>query len=478
MNTATSAAVNWRQTGLSHFLRALRQWWPILLLTMTASTTAAEVDARGPRIAALLRGLHERGVFNGAVIVAEKGRVLHEAGYGPANAAAGRNFTPDTPADGASLAKTFSAAAVVLLQEEGRLTLDDTVRRHLPEFPYAEVKIRHLLAHSNGLPDYDWLDQAAPKDSVRTNQVQLRLLAERRPELSMKPGHGFAYSNLGYDLLAMVIERVSGRTYAAFLDERFFRRLAMTSAFLRPARLADWSGVRTVGYKAGAAGLTPFDVFDNEGFHGGCNWYFSARDLHRWNQAFFPPAATLGEKPLRAGLVSATLDDGRRTGIGLLSWYSSPDGTRHWYSGDHQAFYSVAYRDAAAGRSIVFMTNNAMPQWLRPRLVAALGELLDGRESAACPAPEIREFKADGRAALAGAYAVEKLGLVALEMSAERAFCRVNDGVAYEMFLTAAGVHYVPGLDAWIWFDRAGEASLRWATVLGESRGLRQHAAP
>lgn len=445
---------------------------------MTAVASAAEADPRGPRLAALLRGLHDRGLLNGAVVVAEEGRVIYEAGFGPANVAAGRDFTPDTPVDGASLAKMFTAAAILLLQEEGRLSLDDGVQRHLPPFPYAEVKIRHLLAHSNGLPDYNYFDQIVPKDSVRTNQVHLQVLAERRPALTMRPGHGFAYSNLGYDLAAMVIERVSGWIYAEFLGERFFRRAALTSVFVRPARLADWRGVRTAGYQAGPDGLALFDALDNEGFYGGSNLYLSTRDLHRWNQAFLPPGALPGKNAPGPGLATATLDDGRRTGISLLSWYASPEGTRHWYSGDWQAFYAVAYRDVPARRSISFMTNNAMPQWLRPRLVAALVELLEGREQAACPAPAIREFKADSRAALAGVYAVEKLGQVSLELSAERAFCRVNDGLNYEMFMTAAGVHYVPGLDVWIWFDRAGEAALRWATVLGESRGLRQQAAP
>ena len=114
--------------------------------------------------------LHARGLFAGAVVLGRGEEELYARGFGPANRAAGVPFTPDTPADGASIAKTLTAAAVFMLVDEGRVRLDDPVTTYVPEYPHPDTRVRDLLSHSSGLPEieYDFLEGLVPKDSVKT----------------------------------------------------------------------------------------------------------------------------------------------------------------------------------------------------------------------------------------------------------------------------------------------------------------------
>jgi len=167
------------------------------------------------------------------------------------------------PSDGGSLAKTFTAAGIWWLVQEGRIKLDAPVTQYVSEYPHAHTTVRHLLSHSNGLPGYyEFFDPYFEKDEVRTTQALLRVVAKQAPAPSFPPGTRLEYSNLGFDAAALVIESVTGQSYETFLKERFFSRLGMSNTFARSARLADWKGVRTLGYRWRDAARQPFDVFD------------------------------------------------------------------------------------------------------------------------------------------------------------------------------------------------------------------------
>jgi CubicO group peptidase (beta-lactamase class C family) len=121
--------------------------------------------------------LHERGLFNGAVVVGSDDEILYGHGFGLANVAAGVRFTPNTPSYGASMGKTLTAAAVLMLHEDGEIDLDDSVTKHLPEFPYPEVTVRHLISHSSGLhADGPYFFFLAPDADKLTNELLLDLL--------------------------------------------------------------------------------------------------------------------------------------------------------------------------------------------------------------------------------------------------------------------------------------------------------------
>jgi CubicO group peptidase (beta-lactamase class C family) len=397
--------------------------------------------ASRPQIAeqldALFADLHARGLFEGAVVVSGRGGVLFEKGYGYADAARQVPFTPDTPADGASLAKTFTAALLLALHDEGVLQLDDRAQKYLPELPYAEVTLRHLVSHSSGLAfDYDYFDAHLPRDQVRTTEMLLDVVAAQKPPLASTPGTAFEYSSFGYDLAALAAARALRTTYGALLAERYFRPLGLTSAFLRPGRLSEFPGTRTLGYRGTGAQRELHDVFDLEAFHGGSNIYFSARDLDRWNRSFFSAKgvqrpATIGNSP---------------SGLTLGSWYRDGD-SRFWYSGHLQAFHNEVFRDTATQESIVYVSNNTMEPWLQKAIVRAVRAVLRGEEVRSLVAPAVVAVTKDERAALAGRWLLRDGEEVVITAAAENRFSVTRDGVAYRIVPIGPSMFYVPGLD-------------------------------
>ena len=427
-------------------------------IALAGCTTLPPSRAVAERADALMRDLVQRNLFQGAVVLGRGGHVDYAAGFGLADVERRIPFTPDTPTDGGSIAKTFTAAAMLLLAKEGRIDLDATVRTLLPEFPHAATRLRHLLAHSAGLPDYDWLDARATAGEVRTNAIQLALVARDAPAPRFLPGSAFAYDNVAYDVAAMVIERRTGSTYAEFVAQRFLRPLGL-AAFVRPARFADWNGARTRGWRRTPAGWKDHDAFDLEGFHGGGNLYLSARDLHRWAAGY---GQTVGAATLRDAIAPAQLDDGRSTGLSLGSWYVSADGQRRYYTGMHNGFHNFAYADDARGLAVAFVANDAPPAWLQPALARALVAIAEGREPERLAPPAPAPAAPDP----SGSYRITGVGDLAARQDGKRVWVRLH-AVEYEAFRIGGGTHYVPGLDAYLRFTTAetGPVTVSWSSV-------------
>jgi len=428
-------------------------------------------DARGAALERYFRGLQAHDGFSGAVVVSEQGSVVYAHAFGLADRERQAAFTLATPVDGASLTKTFTAAAILALVADGRIHLDDPARPLLPELPW-DLTLRQLVTHSNGLPDYDWFEPYLGTGEIRTNERHLAILRDRRPAPRLTPGASFEYSNLGFDAAAVVVERVTRGTFEAFLRDRFFRPLGMTDSFIRPARLSAFEGTRTRGYRRRGGAVVLFDAFDLEGFYGGGNLYTSARDLARWNEAWIdqPP---LDAATLAVGLTPAVLGEGT-SALTLLNLYSSPDRTRFWYHGHHQGFHDTIWRDLPRRRSVVFVSNSAIGGDLQAGLVPAVVAILDGRHPG--PAPSWKPLAAADLEAVTGRWSVDGVGEVEIARDGDFLRLRHVTGVRYRLFRTEPAVFYAPGLDAWIGFDRDARgrvAALVWRTVLGSALGRR-----
>jgi CubicO group peptidase (beta-lactamase class C family) len=408
----------------------------------------------------LMRELVARQRFQGAVVIGRGERIDYAAGFGFADIERRVPFTPDTPTDGASIAKTFTAAALLMLAQERRVDLEAPVASRVPGYPHAATRVRHLLAHSAGLNDYDWLDPPrSPAGEPRTNASHMALVARDLPQPNFPPGSAFTYDNVAYDMAAMVAERASGQDYASLMAQRFFQPLGLDATFVRPARFADWQGVRTRGYRRTAEGWKDHDAYDLEGFHGAANIYPSARDLQRWMAGY---RRVVGDSVYRAAMAPARLDDGRATGISLGSWFVSADGTRRYYTGHHNGFFNLGYADDARDLFIAWVANDAPPSWLQAGLTRALVAVAEGREPERLVAPPLADPDVDP----AGTYRVPEVGDVAVQRDGKllRVLWR---GVAYQGFPVARGVHYVPGIDAYVRFAAApgGGVTMAWDSV-------------
>jgi CubicO group peptidase (beta-lactamase class C family) len=184
--------------------------------------------------------------FSGAVLVAQGGRVLLKCGFGPANRELNVCNKPGTSFGIASLTKQFTASAIMLLQERGKLRVSDPVANFIPNWPAAwkDVTIHHLLTHTSGIPD---LDLGAERDEILNSDDPLRILDRLREKSpAFAPGEKMAYSNLGYVLLGCIVEKASGQRYADFFHDNIFAPLKMSST--RMENFSEIVADRAAGY--------------------------------------------------------------------------------------------------------------------------------------------------------------------------------------------------------------------------------------
>ena len=182
----------------------------------------------------MARESHEKGGFNGAWLYAEKGGIVSKGVCGFRDPEETKPITEDTIFQLASVSKNFTAAAVMLLVREGKLSLEDEITHCFPEIPYPGVTVRHLLTHTSGIPDYfddaDWFIRIWKEEKrVPGNDEILRFLRETKAKPYFAPGEGLHYSNTGYNLLALLVERLSGVPYEEFLQKNIFDPAGMGS---------------------------------------------------------------------------------------------------------------------------------------------------------------------------------------------------------------------------------------------------------
>jgi CubicO group peptidase (beta-lactamase class C family) len=207
-------------------------------LTSTQMSAALndEKQQKSNKITELMNQLYQGNQFNGSVLVIDKGEVIFHKAFGWAHFERKDTMTTTTPVRLASVSKQFTSMAVMILKEQGKLNYDDDVRRYLPNLPYEGITIRDLLRHSSGLPDYFGIGYSIlkyfPEGKVINNQDLLEYFAVKKPALHFKPGKKASYSNTGFVFLALIIEKVSKMSYAAFLQKHIFEPADLKNAFV------------------------------------------------------------------------------------------------------------------------------------------------------------------------------------------------------------------------------------------------------
>ncbi len=294
-----------------------------------------------------------------AVAVVHSGQVIHRAGYGLASREWGIPVAPDTVFGLASLTKPFTAMAVLRLVAEGRLDLAQPVTAYLPDYPATgdAVTIAHLLSHTSGIPNFitqldDFWDRHAPVDHSR---AELLALFADRP-LEFAPGSRYSYSNSGYCLLGMIIEAVTGSTYAAFVENTLLAPLGMDGAhyFDRTCVIPHLAG-RYLRGDDGTYQLPPYVSPTLLSSAGGLA--ASVDDLIAWDAAL--RARTLLPPDLHEQMWSPVrLTDGRTEGYGFgwgLSHYRGRRVVHH--AGGIPGYSSFYGRFVDDGLALIVLTN-------------------------------------------------------------------------------------------------------------------------
>jgi len=275
----------WRQT--SKAIAAV-----LLLSSIGGVGYAANSDEKsGAAVDEVFSDLTKQGSPGCALAVYRDGKIIYTKGYGLANIEENVAITPQSVFDIGSTSKQFTAASILLLEKQGKLSATDDVRKYIPELPsYGQkITILHLLNHTSGLRDYLSLMKLAGinTDSVTTDADALALIT-RQKALNFAPGSDFLYSNTGFFLLSVIVQRVSGKTLREFAGENIFAPLEMTHTQYRDNHAALIAN-RALAYeeRENKDGYT-LDVSYFEQTGDGAV-HTSVEDLLKWDENFYSP---------------------------------------------------------------------------------------------------------------------------------------------------------------------------------------------
>lgn len=303
-----------------------------------------------------------------SVVVIRNGQVVVRRAYGMADLERHIEATPETNYRLASVSKQFTAMAVMLLAQDGKLRYDQPVRDFLAELPPAAqpVTVRHLLNHTSGLWDYEAL---IPADrTTQLNDADVLTLVASKDSLSTPPGVAYCYSNSGYVLLGMIVARVSGMSYPEFLRTRIFGPLGMRSSVAH-VEGSDTVPRRAYGYSPRSGSFVQTDQSVTSATLGDGGIYSNVDDLVLWDRA-------LAGKQLidRASLVEATTPPmlpGGPSEYGFGWFVDRYRGENRWrHTGETSGFRSAILRFPERKLTIVILTNRSSgePQAIAERI--------------------------------------------------------------------------------------------------------------
>lgn len=264
----------------------------------------------------------ENNIPGGLIAVAQKGDIKHIQTYGLANVELSVGVNENSLFEIGSISKQFAATAVMLLVEEGRLSLDDKIHKYIPSLPgdWLGVTVHQLLTHTSGIPDYEEI-YTYDVYRLRMTPEEVIKIAQARP-VDFKPGQGFYYSNTGYFILSMIVERIEQMPLGDVLKNRIFDPLAMTST-----RMADPHAIimnRAEGYWVDKNGdLINRNATETSSTLGAGGMLSSAADMAKWDAALYG-TEILSEASKKIMWTSVILPNGEDTQY-ALGWDVAPD---------------------------------------------------------------------------------------------------------------------------------------------------------
>jgi CubicO group peptidase (beta-lactamase class C family) len=321
-----------------------------IALLFLGGLTAARADA----VDDYIRGeMEQRRIPGVALQVIRNGQPVKTGMYGFANLEWKLPVTPETVFEIGSLTKTFTSAGILLLAQEGRLSVDDRLAKHLPEIPAAwtNVTLRHLLTHTSGIKSYTGLDGF----ELTGRQTRAQFIARLTPQpTEFEPGEKYKYSNSGYNLLGHVIESVSGTNYWAFMTRRIFRPLGMTATTDRDPR--NIIPNRASGYERTNRVHINRDYDVTDVFAAGAI-VSTIGDLARWNAAL-DSDELLSAQSKSLMWTPGRLNDGTPITYGLGWRIETVEGRRKvGHSGSTSGFSASLQRHPDRKLAVIVLTN-------------------------------------------------------------------------------------------------------------------------
>lgn len=216
--------------------------------TAVKSTNNSSDTRNAFKIDSLVKLKSSKG-FNGSVLVIDNGNEIYKKSFGYANFDSKELLNDNSVFELASCSKQFTGMAIMMLAEQGKINYSDNIQKYIPDLPYQNITIENLLTHTSGLPDYmELLQKHWDKKKFATNYDIVDLFKKFKPKVYYSPNETFDYSNTGYALLSIIIEKASGMTYAEFLDKNIFETLEMKNTRVYNTRRSKGEKINNCAY--------------------------------------------------------------------------------------------------------------------------------------------------------------------------------------------------------------------------------------
>lgn len=363
---------------------------PLVLSVLFTSCQAQKHEDHAAKIERFLSEAHARGQFNGTALVYEDGKVIHECAFGIRSIDPVDSLDVNSQFRLASVSKQFTAMAIMLLKEQGKLTYDQDIRDFLPELPYEGMTIRHLLHHTSGLPDYEpmmdenWKTDLKFDDPARYtdgNADVLQMLVAKKPSVYFAPGEKWQYSNTGYNLLGTIVARASGMSFADYTEKYIFEPTGMTHTVMydfvigpdpkMPDRAfgfqVDWNGTNLISTDS---------HYLNRG-QGEDGVYSTVGDMLNWDRTLYTDKLVT-KTTLEETFSPAVLNNGDTTDYGF-GWFiqRTPTGKKMvMHTGGWAGFITYFMRAIEDDKCIILLTNNSTSYYGNNGIRAGLTKIL------------------------------------------------------------------------------------------------------
>jgi CubicO group peptidase (beta-lactamase class C family) len=336
---------------------------------LSQSSTITDTMTEASKIDKLMQYSYENGIFNGAILVSQNGKTIYKNALGYADKDNDRKLNESSVFYLASVSKQFTTMAIMILKEQKKLSYDDKLSKYFPEFPdYANaVTIKHLMNHTSGIADHFGL--GIYKKGL-TNSDVVEVLVKQK-ELDFPPGDKFSYSNGGYVLLSLIVEKVSSMPFHEFMETNIFKPLGMNNTLVYDESAPKIEN-RAVGYNQAGA------LDDNEIFTTGDGGMYSTLvDLHLWDQALYSEKL-ISKATLEEAFTSATLNNGESTNYGYGWGVSEKDGRKVvQHSGRLSGYRTFLKRNIYNNSGYIILTNHGDAS-NNSAIMRALDEILEG----------------------------------------------------------------------------------------------------
>jgi CubicO group peptidase (beta-lactamase class C family) len=348
----------------------------LLLLTVFFTNTLSAQELNN-----FLTTLFNKNLFNGSAVVSKSGKAILASNYGFSNIEKKEKLNDQSQFPIASITKTFTATAILQLQQKGKLNINESVQKYLPDFPYLNITIKQLLNNTSGLAqEYNLFDTIIKEqpEKIISNQDIIPTFIRFKTPLSFPSGSKWEYNNVNFCLAGLIIEKVSGISYAKYLEKNIFKPANMKNSFVPVDRkiksphqveLYAYPNFYSTELVNTKTLKEPFLISEKSNFYGNGGIVSTALDLQKYQKTLFS-YKILGKKELEEALTATKLNDGKVVsytidgkdisyGLGWGMYTDESDGKIVFHDGLIIGLTSILLYNVTKNQSVILLSNSA-----------------------------------------------------------------------------------------------------------------------